>query len=113
MKLTRDQFNRAVNNYITMSEQLNNLCDAIGCYAENVFDTWQSYYYDLLTECCDFTEEDFDDYTGTILDYWCFELDFGDKYEEDSIKDNDGKPVPLKTIDELYDYIIKEQENRK
>lgn len=106
MKLTRDQFNRAVNNYITMSEQLGNLCDAMGCYAENVFDTWKSYYYDLLTECCDFKEEDFDDYTGTILDYWCFELEFG-RYIPD------GTPILLNTIDDVYDYIIKQQENRK
>ena len=112
MKLTRDQFNRSVNNYITMSEQLDNLCDAMGCYAENVFDTWQSYYYDLLTECCDFTEEDFDDYGGTILDYWCFELEFGEKYEEGCIKE-DGTPIFLNTIDDVYDYIVKKQENRK
>jgi len=112
MKLTRDQFNRAVNNYITMSKQLENLCDAMGCYAENVFDTWQSYYYDLLTECCDFTEEDFDDYIGTILDYWCFELEFGAKYEEGCIKE-DGTPIVLNTIDDVYDYIVKKQESKE
>lgn len=37
------------------------------------------------------------------VSYWVYELDFGRNYTDDSIYDLDGEPVPLKTIENLYD----------
>lgn len=109
MKLTKEQFNTSLSNYIKMCRGLDEICNVVGLCGDCIFDEWVANYYSLLETCCDFTDEDYEDETGTILDFWCFELDFGDKYEEDSITDNDGNSVPLKTIDELYDYIVERQ----
>jgi len=37
--------------------------------------------------------------------YWLYDLDCGEKAEEDTVKDKDGKPIPIKTLGNLYDLI--------
>lgn len=39
------------------------------------------------------------------IDYFCFELDFGRKWEHGSIKDKDGNEIVLKTPEDLYELI--------
>lgn len=36
------------------------------------------------------------------ISYFCFELDFGKKYKDGSIKDEFGKDITLATFDDLY-----------
>ena len=45
-----------------------------------------------------FEEKDVDEW----ISYFCFELDFGKKYKEGCIKDENGKDIPLATSDDLY-----------
>lgn len=39
------------------------------------------------------------------ISYFCFELNFGKKYKEGSVLDENGKTIPLATIDDLYDLL--------
>ena len=52
------------------------------------------------------------DYDEAIIDDWisyfCFELDFGRKYQLGDVSEADGTPIPLGTPEELYDYLFKE-----
>ena len=49
-----------------------------------------------------FGEKDKDEW----ISYFCFELDFGRKYKEGSVKDEFGKDIPLATFDDLYALLI-------
>ena len=50
----------------------------------------------------------FKDEEDNWIDYWIGELDVGEKYEEGTVTDEDGSIIPLKTAEELYDFLIKE-----
>ena len=52
------------------------------------------------------------DLTGTDIDYFIYELDYGKKWKKGTYIDN-GKDVRLKTIDDLYDVIIKQYDKQK
>lgn len=39
------------------------------------------------------------------ISYFCFELDFGRKYKEGSVLDENSTPISLETIDDLYDLL--------
>lgn len=52
--------------------------------------------------------EDIDAYGTTDIDYFIYELDFGKKWPEYSIYDEYDAPIPMRTPEELYDYLIKE-----
>ena len=47
--------------------------------------------------------------TDGWISFWLFELERGKKFDEGSIVDRDGKPVSVKTIDDLYDRIMEEK----
>lgn len=36
------------------------------------------------------------------ISYYCWEIDFGDKYYEGCVTEADGTPIPLKTPEDLY-----------
>ena len=46
------------------------------------------------------------------IDYWLYELECGAKYRTGSIT-QDGKPIKLKTIADLYALLKKEYKNKK
>ena len=39
------------------------------------------------------------------ISYWIYELNFGEDATEDTLEDKDGTPIPIKTIDDLYNLI--------
>lgn len=65
--------------------------------------------------------------TGTVIDllefifddknqwisYWAWELDFGTNYEDGYVKDSDGGIIPLRTVEDLYDLLVKNMEESK
>ena len=46
------------------------------------------------------------------IEYWLYELECGAKYRTDSVT-QDGKPIKLKTIADLYALLKKEYKNKK
>ena len=54
--------------------------------------------------CC----KDIDTWGTNDIDYFIYELDFGKKWPEYSAYDEHGAPIPMRTPEELYDYLIKE-----
>jgi len=39
------------------------------------------------------------------LDYWIYDLNFGKEAKKNSVTEKDGTPIPIKTLDNLYDII--------
>lgn len=48
-----------------------------------------------------------------IISWWFYDLDYGRKYTEGCIADKDGTPIDLSTIEKLYDYLVKEMEEKE
>lgn len=44
------------------------------------------------------------------INYWIFELDFGKDYEDGWVTQKDGTIIPLKTVEDLYDLLVKNME---
>ena len=44
------------------------------------------------------------------ISYWIFELDFGKDYEDGWVTQKDGAVIPLKTVEDLYDLLVKNME---
>lgn len=60
--------------------------------------TW---YEDLIIKILKDTFNDKSDWIG----YWIYELDFGKDYKKGCVKSKEGKNIPLKTIDDLYNLL--------
>lgn len=85
--------------------------------------------YEYYDKVCDVINSDFMyenlRCAGTVLDilaaifedesdwisYYCFELDFGKRYEPGCVK-KDGKNVPLATLEDLYNLLLKNYQDR-
>lgn len=53
-----------------------------------------------------------DDKMGDI-EFFCYELDYGKKYELGCVIDEDGMEVDLSTPERLYDFLVLQKERRK
>ena len=47
------------------------------------------------------------------INYWIFELEFGKDYEDGDAKDADGSNIPLKTVEDLYDLLVRNMKESK
>lgn len=50
--------------------------------------------------------------TDKWISYWMWEENFGRKYEDGDAIDEKGNIIPLKTAEDLYDFLIKNMEDR-
>lgn len=60
----------------------------------------------IIEAVISFLEDYFND-EGEWVSYFVYELDFGEKWYSDCVLDSDGKNIPLKTIEDLYNFLIK------
>ena len=62
---------------------------------------------DMFCKLLEYCTKDCDEYPGgTDLGYFLYELNGGKDYETNSITDADGKEVPCRTIDDLWNNFI-------
>ena len=65
--------------------------------------------YPATEALVDLLEHNFRD-DGEWISYWLYELDFGSKAEELTASEADGTPIPLGTVEDLYNLLIKNLE---
>lgn len=106
MKLTKEQFIKKVNTYQRMCEEEHEIINALNCNPEWKPSSWLDEYYRLLSEMCELPENKL---YGTDLDYYCYDLAFGKKWEPGMIK-IDEKDIPCRNAEELWDLIMLEAE---
>lgn len=41
------------------------------------------------------------------IEYWVWELEFGERYEDGDVRSSDGSIIPLKTTEDLYNLLVK------
>ena len=74
MKLTKDQFVVYLGLYEEMYRQSNDICSLL-CVQQWLPDDWTINYYRFLEAMCELTVDDIT--SQTVLDWYCFEADFG------------------------------------
>ena len=91
MRLTKEEFIKAVNTFEEMMEEEDKIYLAMQQSPEWIPGTWISAFYDLLIDVCDLADVKYND-----LDYYCYELNFG---KEDTCPD-------LKSPEQLYESLL-------
>ena len=102
MRLTKDEFINCVKTFKEMYDEESNILNALDSSPDWKPGNWVINYYNMMSMLCDFTEEQYEDVCGTPLDYYCWELDFGTSENSD-----------IKSVDDLYEYIIKHGETHE
>ena len=44
------------------------------------------------------------------INYWIFELEFGERYGDGDVKNENGEDIPLRTAEDLYNLLVKNME---
>ena len=47
---------------------------------------------------------------GDIISWWIYDLEYGTKYKDGCITEQDGSIIDVSTVEKLYDYLIKKKE---
>jgi hypothetical protein len=48
-----------------------------------------------------------------MIDYWIYDLDYGEKYSDGCITEKDNTNIVLKSAEDLYEYLIQEMGNNE
>jgi len=107
MKLSKNEFCNAVDTYKQMLKEENDFLNLLNANPEWKPGEWIENYYKLLTDLCELEEHPT---WGTILDWFCYDTDFGRRTDWCKINDNKGLTWTVETPDILYDFIM-ETEN--
>jgi hypothetical protein len=106
--LTKKEFTDAMNAIVAQNKADDEICRAITSFCND------SCFYDTkyatrgLLDLLVSTMQDKCEW----IEYWLYELDCGAKYRPSSVT-QDGKPIKLKTITDLYALLKKEYEDKK
>lgn len=108
----------AILNKTEFCEVMNNLKQTDECIdiLNNVFKTHNKdiKIYSTLYEFTDILKVlkiMFND--DEIIDYWVYDLNYGEKYYDGCITEKDNTEIVLKTAEDLYKYLIKEMVNNE
>lgn len=61
------------------------------------FTEWESRFVKLLQQCFEDTD---------WISYWIYDCNFGTNDFADSIKDKNGKQIPFRTVEDLYNLLM-------
>lgn len=104
--ITKDDFCKIINDLKRNDEFLDDIRDVFRKHQKEE----QIYSTGLKDKIVNLLETIFDDNKTNWISYWIWELDFGEKYKEGDVTEKDGIVIPLKTAEELYDFLIKNME---
>lgn len=110
MMYTREQFTAAIES-IRRANAFQDAVNTAGKYSNFNDGNYVEYYPPICDEeLCKALEAMFDDPTGAVC-WFCFEINYGAEYE-DYANVSDGREWPLRTVDELYDYLTRRRDER-
>lgn len=103
MKLNKTQFCTYINKYREMLEQEDEILEVLKVDSEWAPSDWISNYYEVLSDMCELPKSK---NTGTLLDWFVFDTNFG---EVRNVVLNKGRRWIIDSPQILYDF-IKESE---
>lgn len=111
--LTKEQFVECVDRIKKTRDKDDMLSEAIekacnnDCYVIGLYGTEYSTMVDLLSYAMGL---EVGTYSGNMLEYFIYDLNFGKEYKEGCVTEIDGSPIDISTTEKLYDYIASEAE---
>ena len=106
--MSKKSFCEVMDNYKSMWEFTDEMNDLFSKYESD-----GEVYPPMCTgTVIDLLEYIFND-VGEWIQYWTFELGFGKEYGDGYVKDKYGEVIPLKTVEDLYDLLVRNMEESK
>ena len=106
VELTKENFCFIVDAIEDSYKTLRELSDYTGLiFTESKFAESVDKIQDFLEDLLDIERNDL---YGTDIDYYMWELDFGEKWEPGTITDSEGNDIPLRNSEDLWE-LIKEE----
>ena len=106
--MSKESFYKVIDDYKTMfdfTDEMNELFDK--------YKTDGNIYPPMCTKTVtDLLEFIFND-KNQWINYWIWELEFGKRYEDGKIKDENGEDIPLRSVEDLYDLLIRNMKESK
>ena len=106
--LTKKEFADAMTAIVAQNKADDEICRAITSFCNDSCFYATKYATRGLLDLLISTMKD----TSEWIEYWLYELDCGAKYRPSSVT-QDGKPIKLKTIADLYALLKKEYKDKK
>lgn len=108
MLISKERFVEIMKEIKAMDEASRNLSKALEDF-DNTSDFGGFSNFramDIAIDLLNILVQDFpEEYFGSTIEYFIYDLEWGEKWEEDSITEADGTPIRLSTVEELYDYL--------
>lgn len=106
--MTKEMFMDCMLTYKKHQDLQNKLADlGLNCWELKEVAELESNYIMMICEMChDYIPED-DPFDVTWIDYFIYELDWGQDWKEGDVVDEDGNNIKLATLDDLWDYLVK------
>ena len=99
---SKESFCEVMDNYRSMFDFTDEMNDLFDKYKMD-----GNIYPPMCTETViDLLEFIFNDKNQRIK-YWIWELGFGAYYKDDDVQNPDGSIIPLKTVEDLYNLLVK------
>ena len=105
--LTREQF----KEYMLKAKELEEISNKLTIDFKLLSSMNEFFLEKPFTDIISLLKIVMDDQYGDI-DYFIYELDWGTNAKKDSITEEDGTPIPMFTLDDLYNKLITEKELR-
>lgn len=108
--ITKERFVQIIKrleNYNKLQENINGLFDECIETKENDFCNAGSICIGHESVVVELLENMFD---TDMISCWIYELDYGRKYKDGYVQDEEGNIIDLSTLEQLYDYLIEEEE---
>lgn len=96
--LSFEKFDRIINSIEKKDLELEVICDALGGCDK----LYQTAMFEEVLELLGHIFEDKDEW----IDYWVWELNYGEKWHEGCITESDGTDIKLQSSADLYQFLI-------
>jgi len=100
--MTRKEFIDSMKRFIKLRETEEKIHEALqGLDSDGFCSFTMSNYESLVIDLLKKVMNDKDEW----ISYWFYELERGKNATNDSVRDKDNKPIPIKTLNDLYNLI--------
>lgn len=110
--ISKADFCKYINLIKKMDEKEDKLTDAFRELDENadvvMIGLYSSERFAIMDILNTVMDAPIDELIGSDIEYFCWELDYGERYTEGAVTDADGNDIDMGTPEALYDYLVED-----
>ena len=107
LAITEQDFKRHINDIVNLMDFQEKLIEFSAEYNRLSHDEVEFMIPSLIDNVIELLEQAVCD-NDEWISYWLFDLDRGRYYKPDSVTESDGTPIPLATINDLWELLSKD-----